>query len=193
VLSSLATSHKIGIAVVAGVFIVFALASSFLLPSLRPDFPGKRVGLYTAVTALLTAGMLAAVIALAGEPKEARGAEGGGESVPATPKPAPAPPPAPAAGDAAAGKSLFAAQGCSACHTFTPAGSKGTVGPDLDKLAADAAKANHGSVAQYAAESITDPNAYVVPGFPKGVMPTNFSSLSDKQVADLVAFITSTG
>src|SRR5205823_263496 len=76
VLSALATGHKAGIAVVAGVFIAFALASSFLLPRLRPQFPGRRVGLFAIVTVLLTAGMLAAVIALAGEPKEKREAAG---------------------------------------------------------------------------------------------------------------------
>jgi len=191
VLSALATGHKVGIAVVAGVFIAFALASSFLLPALRPQFPGRRVGLFAIVTVLLTAGMLAAVIALAGEPKEKR--EAAGETTTeatTTTKPAPAPPPA--AGDAAAGKQLFGAQGCNACHTFKPAGSNAKVGPDLDNLAADAAKANRGSEQQYIAESIKDPNAYVAPGFPQGVMPTNFgSTLSDKQIADLVAFLTS--
>ena len=192
-LSALSTGHKIGILVVAAVFIGFALACSFLLPSLRPEFPGRRVRLFVAVIVLLTAGMLTAVIALAREPKEARGAESA--SGPATtqpaPSPAPAPAPAPSAGDAAAGKALFAAQGCGSCHTFKPAGSNGKVGPDLDKLAADAAKANRGSVQQYATESIKDPNAYVVPGFPKGVMPTTFGSLGDKKIADLVAFLTS--
>jgi mono/diheme cytochrome c family protein len=97
--------------------------------------------------------------------------------------------PAPA-GDPAAGKALFSAQGCSACHTFTPAGSSASVGPNLDNLAADAQKANRGSVEQYAEESIKDPGAYVVPGYPNGVMPTNFGQLGDKKVADLVAFIT---
>jgi hypothetical protein len=77
------------------------------------------------------------------------------------------------------------------CNTFTPAGTKGTIGPDLDKLAADAQKANQGSLEAYTKTSITDPNAYVVPGFPKGVMPSTYSSsLSDKQLADLVAFLT---
>src|ERR1044071_7159779 len=77
---------------------------------------------------------------------------------------------APAAqGDAAAGKAVFASQGCAGCHTFTPANAKGTVGPDLDKLASDAQKANQGPLDQYTKTSITDPNAYVVPGFPKGV------------------------
>jgi cytochrome c oxidase subunit 2 len=92
-------------------------------------------------------------------------------------------------GDATAGKAVFASQGCGSCHTYAPAGSNGKVGPDLDHLAADAQKANQGSVQKYTQTSITDPNAYVVPGFPKGVMPT-FSSLTPKQLADLVAFLT---
>jgi cytochrome c2 len=185
VLSALATGHKVGIAVVAGVFIAFALVSSFVLSALRPQFPGRRVGLYVAFTVLLTAGMLGTVIALAGEPKEAR--EAAPETT--TTAPAPGPAPSPAAGDATAGKALFSAQGCNACHTFKPAGATAKVGPDLDNLAADAAKANRGPVEKYAAESITDPGAYVVPGYPNGVMPTTFKSLSAKQIADLVAFL----
>jgi mono/diheme cytochrome c family protein len=91
-------------------------------------------------------------------------------------------------GDAPAGKALFTAQGCGACHTYAPAGSKGNVGPNLDNLAADAKKANQGTLAEYIASSIKSPSAYVVPGFADGIMP-NFSSLSDKQIADLVAFL----
>jgi len=92
-------------------------------------------------------------------------------------------------GNAAAGKALFTSQGCGSCHTYAPAGSNGKVGPDLDKLAADAQKASQGTVEEYVHTSIVSPDAYVVPGFPKGVMPA-FTSLSDKQVADLVAFLT---
>jgi mono/diheme cytochrome c family protein len=190
VLGALSTSHKVGIAVVAGVFIAFALAASFLLPRWQPNFPGKHVRLFVVVTVLLTAGMLAAVIALAAEPKEERGAAGEETTTAAATTPAPKPAPQPAAkGDAAAGKSLFSAQGCSACHTFKPAGATAKVGPDLDNVAADAQKANRGSVEQYVTESIKDPAAYVVAGYPKGVMPS-FASLSDKQVADLVVFVT---
>ncbi len=69
----------------------------------------------------------------------------------------------PAKGNAAAGKTLFTAQGCGACHTFAPAGSSGTTGPNLGHLAADAKKANRGSLEQYTQESITDPGAYIVP------------------------------
>jgi cytochrome c oxidase subunit 2 len=94
-----------------------------------------------------------------------------------------------AKGDPAAGKQLYASNGCGGCHTFTPAGSTGKVGPNLDHLAIDARKANKGSLEQYTADSIKNPGDYVVPGYPNGVMPT-FSSLSDQQVADLVAFLT---
>ena len=69
-----------------------------------------------------------------------------------------------------AGLTVFNAQGCGSCHTFKPAGSTGKVGPDLDNLAADAKKAGK-PLADYVRESIVDPNAYIAPGFPKGVMP----------------------
>ena len=35
----------------------------------------------------------------------------------------------------AAGKKVFVDAGCGACHTFTPAGTTGKVGPNLDNLA----------------------------------------------------------
>lgn len=92
-------------------------------------------------------------------------------------------------GNADSGKQLYSANGCGGCHTYKPAGSSGKVGPDLDNLSADAKKANQGSLQEYTAASIKNPQAYVVPGFPAGVMPA-FTSLSDKQIADLVAFLT---
>jgi mono/diheme cytochrome c family protein len=92
-------------------------------------------------------------------------------------------------GDATAGKAVFASQGCASCHTYAPANATGKVGPDLANIASDAQKAYQGSVEDYVKTSITDPNAYVVAGFPKGVMPA-FTSLSQKQIADLVSFLT---
>ena len=39
-------------------------------------------------------------------------------------------------------------------------------------------------------ESIESPNAYVVPGFPGGVMPPDFTkTLTAQQIADVVAYI----
>jgi mono/diheme cytochrome c family protein len=93
-------------------------------------------------------------------------------------------------GDAAAGKTLFTSSGCGGCHTFKPAGSTGKVGPDLDNLAADAKKANQGSLDQYAFTSIKNPSAYVVAGYQDGVMPNYGTQLTDKQIADITAFLT---
>src|SRR5262245_30869014 len=92
---------------------------------------------------------------------------------------------------AAAGKAIFTSSGCGGCHTFKPAGSTGKVGPDLDNLAADAKKANKGPLPVYVKESIEDPGAYVVPGFPNGVMPAYKGQLTNQQINDLVKFLTS--
>jgi cytochrome c oxidase subunit II len=102
-----------------------------------------------------------------------------------------------AANNSAAGKALFAANGCGACHKLTAAGGSGTVGPDLDKLAADAAKygkQKSQTPEQYVATSIKDPGAFVVPGFPNGVMPTTFgSTLTPSQLDTLVKYLLTSG
>lgn len=122
----------------------------------------------------------------------------GGSALPApssapTPAPSSAPNPAPATGggsaQTAAGKKVFTDAGCGACHTLKDAGATATVGPDLDKVAADAKTAKM-AVDAYVLESIVNPNAYVVPGFPKGVMPPDFKTqLTAKQIAALVAYV----
>ena len=96
-------------------------------------------------------------------------------------------------GNAAAGKSVFASSGCGSCHTFKPAGSTGSIGPNLGSAPAADAKADHGmALAAFVKESIVNPDAYVPKGYPKGVMPSTFGkSLSKSQLDDLVAFIVS--
>ena len=96
---------------------------------------------------------------------------------------------APVKGDATAGAALFKAQGCGGCHTFTPAGTNGNVGPDLDKLAQYAQTANQGSLADFTHESIANPSSYIEKGYPNA-MPNFGQTLSDKQIADLVAYLT---
>lgn len=187
-LSALSTGHKTVIVVAAAVFIVFALCSSFVFSRMNPNFPGKRIALFIAVCVLLTAAMLGAIIVFATEPPEAGAKAEERNPVLSQTTGTETTPSAAPAGNATAGKALFASQGCNACHTFRPAGSTAKVGPDLDDLAANAQTANRGSVQEYTAESIEDPGAYVVPGYPNGVMPQ--FQLSDKQVADLVAFLT---
>jgi mono/diheme cytochrome c family protein len=92
-------------------------------------------------------------------------------------------------GDAKAGEALFKAQGCGGCHTFKPAGTNGTIGPDLDKLSQYAKQANQGSLQQFTQESIASPSSYIQSGYPNS-MPDFGSTLSDKQIADLVAYLT---
>ena len=92
-------------------------------------------------------------------------------------------------GNAAAGKAVFAGQGCNGCHTYAPAGSKATTGPDLDKLAQYAKQANQGSLDEFTRTSIVNPSAYVQPGY-QDIMPKTYSGLAPKQLADLVAFLT---
>ena len=188
---AISSGQKAGLAAVAGCFILFALLSSFVIPRYRPDFPGSRgMRWFIGAVLVLTLGMLSAVVFIARESKGASEAARVSNAVGAT-KPAPTTAPSAPSGNPAAGKAVFTSAGCVACHMFTPAGSNATTGPNLDNLAADAQKANRGSVEQYATESIEDPNAYVVSGFQQGVMPTTFGqSLSKSQIADLVAFLT---
>jgi mono/diheme cytochrome c family protein len=94
-----------------------------------------------------------------------------------------------AVGDAKAGATLFTSQGCGGCHTFKPAGTNGTVGPDLDKLAQYAKTANQGSLQDFTQESIANPSAYIEKGYPNA-MPNFGQTLSAKQIADLVAYLT---
>ena len=96
-------------------------------------------------------------------------------------------------GNAAAGKAVFSANGCAACHTFKPAGATGTIGPDLDTAPTSDAKADHNmALAAFVKESIVNPDAYIAKGFTKGLMPTNFGSkIKGAQLDDLVAFIVS--
>jgi cytochrome c oxidase subunit 2 len=91
-------------------------------------------------------------------------------------------------GGGPSGKALFVSNGCNGCHTFKPAGATGKVGPDLDKLAEEARRAGK-PLEEFIRESIVNPNAYVEPGYPKGVMPGTFGSLPKAQLDALVKFL----
>jgi mono/diheme cytochrome c family protein len=92
-------------------------------------------------------------------------------------------------GNAANGKKLFASNGCGGCHTYAPAGTNAKVGPDLDQLPQLAQKANQGSLDQFVETSIVNPSAYVESDY-QDVMPKSYGNLPQKQLADLVAFLT---
>jgi cytochrome c2 len=92
-------------------------------------------------------------------------------------------------GDAPDGQALFSAVGCVACHSLEPG--VRIVGPSLAGMAARAAARTAGYSAQlYLYESITRPNAYVVEGFPSGVMPQDFKQrLKPQELANVIAFL----
>jgi len=106
----------------------------------------------------------------------------------ATPKP---PAGGATSGDVAAGKKVFTSAGCVGCHTLADAGSKGDLGPNLDNVAASAKKAGQDPAA-YVRESVVDPAKVLAAGYPPGVMPADFGdSLSAKEIADVVAYVSS--
>jgi uncharacterized cupredoxin-like copper-binding protein len=77
-LAALSTGHKVGLGLVGLAFIVFALASAFLIPSLRPEYPGRRgLPAFLTLTAALFVGMMFAVFFFGREPSEGKAAEGG--------------------------------------------------------------------------------------------------------------------
>jgi mono/diheme cytochrome c family protein len=81
------------------------------------------------------------------------------------------------------GAQVFASNGCGGCHTLAEAQSGGTTGPNLDE-------ALPGQSAAMIEESIVDPNAQIVKGYPANVMPQNFGqTLSAKEVEDLVQYL----
>ncbi|RMF78003.1 MAG: hypothetical protein D6737_16130 [Chloroflexi bacterium] len=93
------------------------------------------------------------------------------------------------AGDAANGQSLFVTN-CSVCHN---ADSEATlVGPGLLGISERAATRVEGLSAEaYIRQSILEPGAFVVEGFPPA-MPATFGAMfTDEQIDDLVAYLKS--
>ena len=74
-------------------------------------------------------------------------------------------------GDANAGKQVFETAGCKGCHTLKDAGATGQVGPNLDQA--------------------KPPLSLVVTRVTKGAgaMPSFKGQLSDKQIADVAAYV----
>jgi uncharacterized cupredoxin-like copper-binding protein len=73
---ALSTGHEVGLGVTALVFILFALASSFLFPRFRPDYPGRGLLAFIVVSFVFFFGMLTAVEVFGAE--ETHHAEGAG-------------------------------------------------------------------------------------------------------------------
>ena len=60
--AELSTANEIGLIVVAGIFIAFALVASFVVPRYKPDFPGPT-GLSTfVIVSLVMFGLMVAAV-----------------------------------------------------------------------------------------------------------------------------------
>jgi cytochrome c2 len=97
-------------------------------------------------------------------------------------------------GGAAQGAMLFESLGCSGCHSLS--GAKLT-GPPLNGVAGTKVKLSTGQTVTaddaYLLQSILDPDANIVQGFPKGIMSATIKphSVPEAQAKALVAFIKS--
>jgi len=89
----------------------------------------------------------------------------------AAPPTARATPPLKLKGPPTAGKAIFEKAGCTSCHTLKDAGSTGTVGPNLDQ-----AKPELALVVKRVTQGA-------------GAMPSFKGQLSDKQIADVAAYV----
>ena len=191
-LIAVTTTGKIVLVLAAGIFIVFAIVSSFVLPRRNPDYPGNRLGAFIALTLVLFVALIGAMVVFAGDSEEeAAGGEaestqpagsatettgteteptetattetGGGETGEETP--------AGGEGDAAAGEEVFAANGCGSCHTLEEAGASGSIGPNLDESQPSF---------ELAVDRVTNG---------AGAMPAFGDSLSEEQIRDVAAYV----
>jgi cytochrome c6 len=191
------TGYELGLLTVAAVFVAFALVVAVLIPRSRPDFPGKKsLWLFVAVCLGLFAAQLTAVLVDASHSEHAEAAthesttppetvttdtETGTETgttetetttsdtttTETTTEPE-------GQGDPAAGKEVFlGAPACGSCHTLSDAGASGSIGPNLD-----AASPSYDKVV----ERVTNG---------QGVMPSFASTLSEQQIQDVAAYVSS--
>ena len=165
------TGYETALLVVAIAFIVFALVAALVIPRSRPTFPGNRLGLFLAICGVFFVAQMTAVLVLAevGEADEPAHEEAAGGEEPAPGEPPPGEP----AGDAAAGKEVFASAGCGSCHTFADAGTSGNVGPNLDATMPPP---------ELVVERVTNG---------MGVTPSFADTLSEEQIQDVAAYVSS--
>ena len=182
------TGYEVALVIVAASFIAFALVAALVVPRTRPSFPGRRLDVFLLVCAAFFIAQITAVLVLAeiGEADEpAKEESASGETTPPPTQTETTSPQtttttstgttgAPTAGDPVAGKAVFTGTaGCSSCHTLADAGATGNVGPNLDDL-----KPSYDAVEK----QVTNGG---------GVMPAFKDTLTEKQIEDVSAYVSS--
>jgi cytochrome c553 len=167
-LSEITSLGKTVLLIAAITFIAWAIVTAIFVPRRNPKFP-RRLDAYILVSAVLFIAQMTAVVWVTGtqEVEEAHASEEAGEPGGTAGEPEGA------GGDAAAGKEVFESAGCASCHTLADAGASGTVGPNLDEAKPPAT---------LVVERVTNG---------AGVMPPFKDQLSEKQIADVAAYVSS--
>ena len=172
-LLTITTTGKVTLLIVAGAFIAWALITAIWIPKRNPDFPLTLTG-FVLVSCVFFALQMGAVYWVTDTQEVETEAVGeapqeepaGTETNPGDPQ---------AGGDAAvvAGKEVFlsAEAGCGSCHTLADAGTDGSVGPNLDE-------------AKPPTDVVVD---RVTNG--QGVMPPFKGKLTEQQIDDLAAYV----
>jgi mono/diheme cytochrome c family protein len=171
-LSGITTLGKTVLVIVAAVFIAWAIITAIFVPKRNPGFP-RRLDAYILVSAILFIAQMGAIVWVSEtqEVEEAHAAETGEQAEGG--EDGEAPEGGAEGGDVAAGKEVFESAGCATCHTLADAGATGTVGPDLDEAKPDAA---------LVVDRVTNG---------MGAMPSFEDQLSEQQIADVAAYVSS--
>jgi mono/diheme cytochrome c family protein len=178
VLLTITTTGKVTLLIVAGLFIAWALITAIWIPKRNPDFPATLT-VFLLISSLFLVAQLGSVYWVTSTQEvETEAAEpiGDGEGKPAETTPAETNPGNPQPGadaDVVAGKEVFESAGCVGCHTLADAGATGNVGPNLDE-------------AKPSADLVV---TRVTNGM--GAMPPFKGQLSDKQIQDVAAYVSS--
>jgi cytochrome c oxidase subunit 2 len=89
------------------------------------------------------------------------------------------------------GELLFLSKGCTGCHSIQGVATTGRVGPDLTSVGRVAGARVEGlSAREYIAQSLAEPQAFVVPGYEAttaGAMPD--FKLTEEEISALVDFL----
>lgn len=97
---------------------------------------------------------------------------------------------APATEPIARGAQLYRQKNCQSCHEI--AGKGGDTGPSLTHIGTAAGTRQPGTTAEdYVRDSITDPGAFIVPGFPDSMSRGLARGLSEADLDALVRFLLS--
>jgi mono/diheme cytochrome c family protein len=171
VVAALSSSNKLGLALVGGAFIAWALLAAFVLPHFWPDFPGKGMPWFIALSVVFFVAMVSAVLVFGKEKAEPAAAATQTTAASTTTSTSTTSAAPSIQGNPAAGKAVFASAGCTGCHTLKAAGATGTIGPNLDQLKPPYDRIVH---------------QVEVGG---GPMPAFKGQLTDAQIHDVAAFV----